>query len=81
VLASVSPLQAQAPRLFLEIHPVAQPPVIDGKLDDQSWNDAVALTDFTQVLPVEGAQPTERTEVRLAYDHDHLYIAVRCFDR
>lgn len=81
LLAPVSSLRAQPLRSFLEIHLVAQPPVIDGKLDDPCWKDAMPLTNFTQVLPAEGALATERTEVRIAYDHDHLYIAVRCFDR
>ena len=30
---------------------------------------------------MENAEPSERTEVRLLYDDDFLYIAVRCFDR
>ena len=33
------------------------------------------ITDFTQTNPVEGAAPTEQTEVRIAYDADHLYFA------
>jgi len=81
LLTPVCSVRAQPVRSFLEIHPVVRPPVIDGKLDDQCWKDAVPLTNFTQVVPVEGAPATEGTEVRIAYDHDHLYIAVRCFDR
>jgi hypothetical protein len=59
---------------------VEQGPRIDGILDDACWQTAPPLTNFTQVLPVEGAQPSERTEVRFVYDRDYLYIAVRCFD-
>ena len=55
-------------------------PVLDGKLDDACWADAPALTSFTQVLPVEGAPPSERTEVRIVYSRDELYIGIRCFD-
>ena len=71
----------QGPRPFIQAQAVAQPPVIDGKLDDRCWQTAPVLTNFTQVLPVEGAAPTERTEVRIVYDRDNLYIGVRCFDR
>jgi hypothetical protein len=81
LLTPGSSLRAQSLRPFLETHPMAQPPVIDGRLDDEGWKDAVPLTNLTQVLPVEGAPATEGTEVRIGYDHDHLYIAVRCFDR
>ena len=39
------------------------------------------MTNFTQVLPVEGAPPSEHTEVRFAYTRDVLFIGIRCFDR
>ena len=35
---------------------------------------------FFQREPVEGAPPTERTEVRVLFDDRHLYFALRCFD-
>ena len=52
-----------------------EPPAIDGRLDDAVWRGAALVTDFTQTNPVEGAAPTERTEVWIAYDADHLYFA------
>jgi len=55
-------------------------PVLDGVLDDPCWQQAAAITNFTQVLPREGEAPSERTEVRFAYDSGHLYMAVRCYD-
>ncbi len=58
----------------------AEPPVIDGRLDEPAWRGAPAIDAFTQVDPAAGAAPTERTEVRLLYDADNLYIGVRCFD-
>ena len=79
LLASLTGV-AQTVRPVLEIRAISQPPVLDGKLDDPCWNDAPALTNFTQVLPVEGDPPTERTEVRFAYNRDTLFVAVRCFD-
>ena len=57
-----------------------QPPTIDGRLDEAVWRDAVAFDAFTQIEPVEGAAPTQRTEVRVLYDARNLYVGVRCFD-
>lgn len=57
------------------------PPVVDGKLDDPIWQQIEPITDFTQQVPDEGAEPTEKTEVRMAYDERNLYIAFRAFDR
>ena len=65
----------------LRMIPTTVPPQIDGKLDDPCWQNAPTISDFTQVEPRAGAAPTERTEVRLTYDRDYLFIAVRCFDR
>ena len=53
----------------------SQPPRIDGRLDDTVWSSLTPLTGFVQTSPVEGAPATERTEVWIAYDRDHLYVA------
>ncbi len=56
-------------------------PVIDGRLDDEVWGAATPSGSFGQVVPVEGGEPSERTELRVLYDRTTLYIGVRCFDR
>jgi hypothetical protein len=55
-------------------------PVIDGRLDDEVWSRARSFDNLTQVLPVEGAEPSQRTVVSILYDRDYLYIGVRCYD-
>jgi len=55
-------------------------PKIDGILDDPCWKSATVITNFTQVSPNQGAAPTEKTEARLCYDQDNLYISIRCYD-
>jgi hypothetical protein len=56
-------------------------PVIDGRLDDAVWQGIDALTDFVQQNPIEGAAPSESTEVRIAYDEHALFVAFRGYDR
>jgi len=75
-----NPVSEQSQRPALELRSTVQPPVIDGRFDEPAWRDAPVITNFTQVLPVEGAPPTERTEVRFLYTRDALYVAIRCFD-
>ena len=53
---------------------------IDGVLDEAAWRQAVPATEFAQIDPVNGAPATERTEVRVAFDRDRLFIGVHCFD-
>ena len=64
------------------MHPtkVAHAPTIDAVLDEAEWRTAEVLTDFRQQLPNTGMPAHFRTEVRVLYDADHLYIAAENFD-
>jgi len=50
---------------------------IDGKLDEAEWQNAALVEDFRQIFPVEFAQPSQATEVRVYYTGDALYVAAR----
>ena len=50
------------------------PPVIDGVMDEV-WSTAAVVDDLHQLDPVEYAEPSERTVVRVLYDDDFLYIS------
>ena len=56
-------------------------PRIDGRLDDDIWSNARWVSDFLQKEPVEGAQPSERTEVAIVFDSDALYVGARMFSK
>ena len=53
---------------------------IDGRLDDAAWKRATPITHFTQTQPTEAAPATQRTEVRILYDADALYVGARMYD-
>ena len=55
-------------------------PRIDGRVDDEIWKKAAAYDAFVQQEPNSGAPATERTEVRILYDTQNVYIGVICFD-
>ncbi len=59
---------------------VDQAPKIDGVLDDEVWQRAPMIDDFTQQEPHEGAPASERTEVRILYDSRTLVVGVHAFD-
>jgi len=52
---------------------------IDGILDEEVWQQK-SYSDFTMSDPTDGAQPTEKTEVWVAYDETNLYVAARLYD-
>jgi hypothetical protein len=61
---------------------VAEGPVLDGRVvDDAVWQSTAPLVDFWQTAPDAGAAASERTEVRILYTADTLYVGVVLWDR
>jgi hypothetical protein len=55
------------------------PVVVDGRVDEAAWDDVPVLP-ITVITPQYRAEPTERTEIRVAYDDTYLYMSGRLFD-
>lgn len=55
-------------------------PKIDGDLSEPIWKRAHVISDFKQVLPVEGAEPSHETHAYILYDNKNLYIGIYAFD-
>jgi len=53
---------------------------LDGRLDEEFWQRSTPATDFIMQEPDLGGVPTERTEVRILFDRDNLYMGVTAFD-
>ncbi|HEX9710013.1 MAG TPA: hypothetical protein VGB42_08635 [Candidatus Thermoplasmatota archaeon] len=56
------------------------PPRIDGRPDEDVWAAAEVLTDFVQSQPDAGRLATERSEVRILYDDQALYVGAVLYD-
>ena len=52
---------------------------VDGRLNEGVWALATPVGDFVQKEPIEGALPTERTEIRFLFDDDALYVGARMY--
>lgn len=59
---------------------VQQPPVLDGRDDDEAWRGAMVLDDFRQVRPTDAGDPAFPTTARVVYDERYLYVFVRAYD-
>lgn len=55
-------------------------PTIDGDLSDPAWAKAAATEAFFQVLPIEGAAPSEKTRAYLMFDSETLYVGFYLYD-
>jgi len=70
---------AATPEPSLRIVRLDTAPRIDGVLDEAMWEQATPVDDFHQVEPIEYAAPGERTEVRVFYTRDALYVGARMY--
>lgn len=53
---------------------------LDGRLDEPVWQKVPVATDFTQRFPNDMARATQRTEVRLVYTDDAIYVGFIAYD-
>ena len=60
----------------------AEPPVIDGLLDDEVWLTAPVARNFVMLNPGNGPseRPSQKSEVRMLFDDEFLYVGARMFD-
>lgn len=58
----------------------SEAPQIDGKLNDLAWMEAEVLGNFVQNTPIPNVPGTQKTEVRMLYDDDAVYIAARMYE-
>lgn len=79
--AIAAPRPEPTPAPPVEAARTSDPIRVDGRLDDEAWALAEPFSAFLQRDPEEGEPATERTELRLVYDADALYVGARLFDR
>ena len=53
---------------------------VDGLLDEPVWSTIKPITEFVQRLPLDGGEPTEKSEMRVAYNNNFIYFGFTFFD-
>ncbi|MFM7838270.1 MAG: DUF5916 domain-containing protein, partial [Chitinophagaceae bacterium] len=66
---------------YIKIHisKARQPIIVDGKGEEPDWIAADVARDFKMVLPMDTSKARVKTEVRLTYDQENLYLLATCF--
>lgn len=54
--------------------------VLDGVLDEPVWARAQSAGEFVMQDPVLGGAPTEKTDIRIVFNREHLYIGATFHD-
>jgi hypothetical protein len=81
VTAIVSGVNAQKKNEAYEL-PISKataPILIDGIVDEPDWLQSVTATDFFMVTPMDTSRAKVRTEVKMTYDDDNLYLLAICY--
>ncbi len=77
--SSVAHVRDEAVRL-VRAHRTTSAIVVDGRLDESAWASAELATNFVQIRPTPGAHATQRTEARVVFDAQALYVSMRLYD-
>ena len=77
--ATVSP-QDSIPKKTYNATFTSSPPIIDGAIEDDAWQAGEWQGDFRQYEPHNGARPSQKTEFKLLYDDNNIYVAFKAYD-
>jgi hypothetical protein len=67
-------------RIYQTVRIQSAKPKIDGVLDDACWDEGVWAGDYRQQLPAEGAAPSQKTGLKILYDSENIYVAIKAYD-
>lgn len=76
-----SPLLAQKKNEAYQLH-IARATslvVIDGAVEEPAWQAAEVAGNFWMVLPMDTSRARVRTDVRMTYDDQNLYLSAVCY--
>ncbi len=79
VIPSVVSGQEYEKRTFISSR-IEIAPVIDGALDDEAWQAGEWGGDFIQYKPVEGSPSNQKTEFKIVYGNNDIFVAIKAYD-
>ena len=86
ILIGFSLLQAQSEPVNratfrIDIAATDEEVVIDGELSETVWENAATAKNFFRITPIDTGLATTKTEVKLAYNDDLLFVGIICYDK
>ncbi len=64
----------------LHIRETHSPIRIDGVMDEDGWKEAEPAGNFFMVLPMDTSHAQVKTEVRMTYDKENIYLIAICYN-
>lgn len=71
---------SQAPKLKLEAGRTNGNITVDGNLNEPEWQKAEVARNFTQTSPRPGEPSLQKSEVRILYDNNAVYVGATLYD-
>lgn len=59
---------------------ISAAPEIDGILTDKAWNEGTWMDDFVQYEPNNGSKTSQKTEFKILFDENNIYVAFKAYD-
>ena len=53
--------------------------IVDGVMDERAWAEAALASDFYMITPMDTSMARVRTDVKMTYDANHLYLIAICY--
>ncbi|MFQ6083405.1 MAG: DUF5916 domain-containing protein [Candidatus Aminicenantia bacterium] len=79
-LPNLDPEQKEERAVRYVLPRINDPITLDGLSDESAW-EGIESVPVVMYAPNFGDEPTERTEILVAYDDDYLYVAGRLYER
>jgi hypothetical protein len=73
-------VEAKVEKRLMNAQRVETAPKIDGDLSDPVWIGAEVATDFVQNRPNPGRMASQKTEVKILYDDEAIYMGAMMYD-
>ena len=63
----------------IQLEYTSEPVIADGDLSESVWQNADNANDFWQHFPADSSLAGGKTEIKMTYDDNFLYVAVKCY--
>ncbi len=80
LLCSVATGQAPGDKKSYKATFTAVGPLIDGSLEDDAWQAGEWGGDFVQFEPNNGKDASQKTEFKVLFDDNYIYVAIKAYD-
>jgi Domain of unknown function (DUF5916)/Carbohydrate family 9 binding domain-like len=81
VAQAQTPVKPQDLEYSIKIKKAKEAITLDGKLDEMDWQTADMSTPFWESIPYDENPAKSKTEIRLTFDDNNIYVGAKCYQK